>query len=53
MDLKNRHELYGEPITIGRNVWFESNVMILQGLTISGVDITIIAAGAVVTKNVP
>ena len=35
---------------LGRNVWVGSNATILQGVTIG--DNAIIAAGAVVTKNV-
>lgn len=38
------------PIMLGRNVWVGSNATILQGVTIG--DNAIIAAGAVVTKNV-
>ena len=38
------------PIVRGRNVWVGSNATILQGVTIG--DNAIIAAGAVVTKNV-
>ena len=38
------------PIVLGRNVWVGSNATILQGVTIG--DNAIIAAGAVVTKNV-
>ena len=39
------------PIVLGRNVWVGSNSTILQGVTIG--DGAIIAAGAVVTKDVP
>ena len=35
-----------EPITIGKNVWFGNNVMILRGTQIG--DHPIVAAGAVV-----
>ena len=38
------------PVTIGRNVWIGGNSVILPGVTIG--DGAIIAAGAVVTKNV-
>ena len=39
------------PITLGKNVWVGSNATILQGVTIG--DNAIVAAGAVVTKDVP
>lgn len=39
------------PITLGRNVWVGSNATILQGVTIG--DNSVIAAGAVVTRDVP
>jgi maltose O-acetyltransferase len=40
-----------EPVSIGRNVWIGSNVTILPGVTIG--DNSIVAAGAVVTRDVP
>lgn len=39
------------PITIGRDVWLGSNVVVLKGVEIG--DGAIVAAGAVVSKNVP
>ncbi len=39
------------PIVLGRNVWVGSNSTILSGVTIG--DNAVIAAGAVVTKDVP
>jgi maltose O-acetyltransferase len=39
------------PITVGDNVWFGGSVVVCPGVTI-GAD-SVIAAGAVVTKNVP
>lgn len=39
------------PIVIGQNVWIGSNACILPGITIG--ENSIIAAGAVVTRNVP
>ena len=39
------------PIVLGKNVWVGSNSTILQGVTIG--DNSIVAAGAVVTKDVP
>lgn len=40
-----------QPITIGNNVWIGSRAMILKGVNVG--DGAIIAAGAIVTKNVP
>lgn len=40
-----------EPIHIGRNVWIGANATVLPGVTIG--DNAVIAAGAVVTKDVP
>ena len=42
---------YAEPITIGNDCWFGSNVTVLPGVTI-GNGCTI-AAGSVVTKDIP
>ena len=39
------------PITLGKHVWVGSNATILQGVTIG--DNAVVAAGAVVTKDVP
>lgn len=39
------------PIRLGKNVWIGSNATILQGVTIG--DNSVVAAGAVVTKDVP
>lgn len=39
------------PIVLGRNVWIGSNSTVLQGVTIG--DNAVVAAGAVVTKDVP
>lgn len=47
----DRGSLYPSPIVIGRNVWVGASATILPGVTIG--DNAIIAAGAVVTKNVP
>lgn len=46
-----RHTNYPAPIVIGKNVWIGSNATVLQGVTIG--DNAVIAAGAVVTKDVP
>ena len=47
-DCKNT---YPAPIVLGKNVWVGSNSTILQGVTIG--DNAVVAAGAVVTKDVP
>lgn len=47
----SRKDLYPAPITIGRNVWIGANSTVLPGVTVG--DNSIIAAGAVVTKDVP
>ncbi|CAH2354252.1 putative acetyltransferase [[Candida] railenensis] len=39
------------PITVGDNVWFGANAVVVAGVTIG--DGAVIAAGAVVTKDVP
>ena len=48
---EDRGTLYPAPIVIGKNVWIGSDATILPGITIG--ENSIIAAGAVVTKNVP
>lgn len=48
---EDRKTTYPAPIVLGRNVWVGSNVTILQGVNIG--DNAIVAAGAVVTKDVP
>lgn len=48
---EDRKTTYPKPIVLGKNVWVGSNSTILQGVTIG--DNAIIAAGAVVTKDVP
>lgn len=48
---EDRQNTYPASIVLGRNVWVGSNSTILQGVTIG--DNAIIAAGAVVTKDVP
>lgn len=39
------------PIHIGRNVWIGANAVVLPGVSIG--DGAVVAAGAVVTKDVP
>lgn len=42
---------YAKPVVIGNNVWIASSVTICGGVTIG--DNTVIAAGSVVTKDIP
>lgn len=42
---------YAFPITVGNNVWFGSNIVVLPGVTIG--DGAVVGAGSVVTKDVP
>jgi acetyltransferase-like isoleucine patch superfamily enzyme len=51
LEIKNRGDLFGAPIVIGKKVWIGAQVTILPGVTIG--DNSIIAAGAVVTKDLP
>ncbi len=51
IDSKKRADMHPSPIIIGENVWVGSNATILPGVTIG--DGSIVAAGAVVTKNIP
>lgn len=51
LDPKHRADMVPAPIHIGKNVWIGANATILAGVTIG--DDTVIAAGAVVTKDVP
>lgn len=46
-----RHDLFPSPIHIGKNVWIGANATVLPGVTIG--DNAVVAAGAVVTKDVP
>ena len=46
-----RQNLHPAPIVLGNNVWLGANVTILPGVTIG--DNAVIAAGAVMTKDVP
>lgn len=48
---ERRQHTYPAPIVIGKNVWIGANAMITLGVTIG--DGAIVAAGAVVTKDVP
>ncbi len=48
---ENRASMIAKPIVIGKNVWIGAHATILSGVTIG--DNAVIAAGAVVTKDVP
>ncbi|GAB2547759.1 sugar O-acetyltransferase [Gracilibacillus alcaliphilus] len=51
LSLDTRNTTYSSPVKIGSQVWIGSNATILPGVTIG--DNSVIAAGAVVTKDVP
>ncbi|MGG4547681.1 DapH/DapD/GlmU-related protein [Rossellomorea marisflavi] len=51
LDMKTRNTTYASPVTIGKSVWIGSGATILPGVTIG--DRAVVAAGAVVTKDVP
>ena len=48
---EKRQNLHHAPIRLGKNVWVGAHATITSGVTIG--DNAVIAAGAVVTKNVP
>ena len=50
-DFSNRSVLICKPVKIGNDVWIGANVTILPGVTVG--ENAVIAAGAVVTKDVP
>ncbi len=51
LPLETRNTTFASPVRLGKNVWIGSNATILPGVTIG--DNSVIAAGAVVTKDVP
>jgi len=53
LDVEQRNQglEYAYPVTIGNNVWIGAGVNILPGVNIG--DNTVIAAGSVVTKDIP
>ena len=51
LDENGNEKTYTKPITIGNHVWICTKATILKGVTVG--DGAIIAAGTVVTKNVP
>ena len=50
-DRRNKGLEYARPITVGDNVWFGANVVVLPGVTIG--DGAVIGAGSVVTRDIP
>lgn len=51
LDPRNNRKNHYAPITIGNHVWIGSNATVLPGVTLG--DWSVVAAGAVVTKDVP
>lgn len=51
MNPEFRHDLHPAPIRIGKRVWIGANAVICPGVTVQ--DGAVVAAGAVVTKDVP
>ena len=51
MDPEKRHALHPAPVHIGKKVWIGANATITSGVTIG--DNAVVAAGAVVTRDVP
>ena len=51
LDPDHRGDLHPAPIHIGKRVWLGANVTVLPGVSIG--DGAVIAAGAIVTKDVP
>lgn len=51
LDPENRGSMTFRPVVIGKNVWIGDHASILPGVTIG--DGSVVAAGAVVTKDVP
>ncbi|WVD66254.1 sugar O-acetyltransferase [Orbus sturtevantii] len=52
LDVKQRNSgvEYAYPITVGNNVWFGGNVVVLPGITIG--DNCVIGAGSIITKSI-
>lgn len=51
LDPARRRDMHPAPIVIGNNVWVGASATVLPGVTIG--DNAVVAAGAVVTKDVP
>ncbi len=49
--LRNEGLEYAKPITVGNDVWFGGNVVVLPGVTIG--DNVVIGAGSIVTHDIP
>lgn len=49
--LRVQNYVYGKPITVGDNVWFGGNCVVLSGVAIG--DNVVVGAGSVVTKDIP
>lgn len=50
-ELRKEGYQFNAPVTIGKNCWIGSGVVILPGVTIG--DHTVIGAGSIVTKDIP
>lgn len=50
-ETRNKGMEFAYPITVGNNVWFGGNVVVLPGVKIG--DNVVIGAGSVVTKDIP
>lgn len=53
LDVETRvaNYVYARPITVGNNVWFGGNCVVLSGVTIG--NNVVVGAGSVVTKDIP
>lgn len=51
VELRNKGLEYAKPITVGNNVWFGGNVVVLPGVTIG--DNVVIGAGSIVVNDIP
>lgn len=51
VERRNKGLEYAKPITVGNNVWFGGNVIVLPGVTIG--DNVVIGAGSIVNKDIP
>ena len=51
LDPAHRKDLLPKPVKLGNNVWVGAHATILAGVTVG--DNAVIAAGAVVTKDIP
>lgn len=51
LEPEHRYDVYPKPIHIGKGVWIGAEAVILGGVTVG--DWAVVAAGAVVTKDVP